>query len=160
MHETRRSDPVFLDLNILPEALEVIQIGLQLVFPFPFAHRSCDYSVPVRPQGVDHVLQPPAFRFILDSPGNTYMIQRRHVDEISSRQGHMGCEPRALAADRFFRHLHQDFLAFFENIFNIIGVFSFEQSSPKLRQIIVLGFILLLDEVFHFRECVQNIRHV
>ena len=44
------------------------------------------------------------------------MFHGRHVDEITSRERDVACDPGSLFGDRFLRDLNQDFLAFVQHI--------------------------------------------
>src|SRR6185369_11224449 len=61
-------------------------------------------------------LQPLAFFLRADLPRVAVVIHGRHVDQIAAGQRDMASDARALLADGLLRNLHQNLLAFFQEI--------------------------------------------
>src|SRR5262245_3245401 len=53
------------------------------------------------------------------------MVDRRHVNQISTRKGNMRCDSRTLLAERLFRHLDQNFLPLTKKLRN-------HRTAPRL----------------------------
>src|SRR5437016_3731161 len=63
-------------------------------------------------------LQTLAFFFRGNFARDPGMMHGRHIDQEPSRQGYMAGDARALLGDWLFGNLHQDFLAFFQQVRN------------------------------------------
>ena len=60
-----------------------------------------------------------------DFARNSRMVHGRHVYQEPSRQSDMASDARALFADRLFRNLHQNFLAFLQQIADLRNLLRF-----------------------------------
>src|SRR6185437_8754610 len=72
--------------------------------------------MPVFALADDDPLQALAFFFRTDLPRDARVIDRRHVNQEASRQRDVAGNARAFFADWLFRDLHQNFLAFFQQV--------------------------------------------
>ena len=67
----------------------------------------------------DDAAQPGALVARFDFPGDADMVHRGHENEEAARHGGVRGEARPLRPERLLRHLDDDFLPFFEKLFDL-----------------------------------------
>src|SRR5690606_13528877 len=102
-----------------PQPHQVGKVAFQFLGRTIHARRADDEADVVRTIKLEHgVAKLLAHVFVDDLSGNADAFQTRHQDQVASRDADIGAKGRALIADAFLDHLHQDFLAAFEHFLN------------------------------------------
>jgi hypothetical protein len=103
--------------DLLPEVREVLQIAEEVLFVVFLAGRTDDEAaLSVRTDALENLLEARALLFVFDSPRDTDVRNRRHVDEVSARKGDVAGDACAFAGDGVLGDLHHDLLPFAEQV--------------------------------------------
>ena len=118
MIDQRRGLAIFsASANLVPQAFEEANVGAQFLLVRALSCGANNKSaVTIFALALNDPLQPLPFFIRCDLARNTGVIDRRHVNEKTSRQGNVAGDARALFANRFFGDLHQNFLALLQKI--------------------------------------------
>ena len=123
VQERRRLGPLGLGADIVPQRGEILQVGLELLFRPSRSRRANDDSARQRaPVFKNDVPQAQALLFGRDLAGNADVMNRRHVDQVSSRQSDVRSDASAFVAQRLFGDLDKNLLTFLEQLRNLHGL--------------------------------------
>ena len=104
-------------LDIVPQAFQEANVGAQFVFTRILCRRANDKaSMAVVALAHHDALQPLPLFVGCDLARHSGVVHRRHVDQEPSRQRDVAGDARAFLADGLLRNLHQNFLAFLQQI--------------------------------------------
>ena len=106
--------------DFIPEEHEKFHIRLEFLDLGMLGDGPDDKAGALRPDFLDLFLQDGADLFVLDFSGDPDMVGQGDENEIPAGQGDMAGEPGALGADGILADLHQDILAFGQQVLDIV----------------------------------------
>ena len=124
-------------LDVVPQAFQEANVGAQFLFTRVLRGGADDEtSVAVVALAHHDALQALAFFVRCDLARNSSVVHRRHVDQKAPRQRDVAGDARAFLADRLLGNLHQNFLAFFQQVAdlrNFVRLAAREAASTTVR---------------------------
>ena len=103
--------------EVEPEVVEELHVGAQLFFAAAFAGGADDKAAGnAGAIGLQDALEAQALLVGRDFAGDADVVDGGHVDQEAAGQGDVGGNARAFLAERLLGDLHDDFLAFAEEV--------------------------------------------
>ena len=147
----RRAHAVFGNLNIVPNAGEILDIRFQVGLAHIAPGGADDEAEILRAQPVHRFAQPLALAAFADAPRNADALRPRREHQVPPGNGDVRGDARALAADGLFGDLHHDLLPLFQQALNGGGV---APAAPPGTGAIVAAFECL--DVLHIVAGVEK----
>ena len=119
MQRCRCADLFVALLDLFPEFYQVVHVGFQVLLPLALADRPHDEPGMGGFDLLYDLLEPLPLFLFLDTPGYADMVDGGHEDQMASREGGVHRHAGPFGSQRVFRHLHEDFLAFLQDIFDM-----------------------------------------
>src|SRR5206468_7960819 len=91
--------------DVLPEHVQKVDVGSQLILFDPFTHRSDNVSAAWMPHSLHNVLESSPLLVTDNATGHTDMFHVGHENKIPARERHISRDPRACRADAPFGNL-------------------------------------------------------
>ena len=95
---------------LLPQGGQILHIGNQVLFALSFRNGPDDVAGARFFEALNDLPQALTLFLVLYPPRNADMVNSRHIDKMTSRQGNVGGYACPLRAERFLGYLHQQLL--------------------------------------------------
>ncbi len=120
MDERRRLSLLGVSANVLPRAQQIASIGAQISLGGADAGRADDKAAHWRSffsvNFLNQLAQSRSLAVGIDFARDAEMFDGRHVNQITARERDVRSNARALLGDRLFGNLHQNLLAFAQEV--------------------------------------------
>ena len=143
MEQGRRPLLLALCQDVLPEHMQKIDVGPQLVFLDPFAYRADNVAAAWMPHPLHNVLEPGSLLVTGDAAGYADVLHVGHKHEIPARERHIGRDPRTLRPDRPFGNLNHQLLPFGQQLLDRLGALA----SGTHHVPVFIGILVILIHI-------------
>src|SRR5258706_2427631 len=117
MQQHRRGPALGLLTNILPEVIQKLHVGRDFFLGPSLGRGARDEAAHrTRAPRLQNAFQAQALIVARNFSRDAHVLERRHIDYVAPRQGDVRSDPRALLAQRLFRDLNDNLLAFLEQV--------------------------------------------